>query len=39
MVSIEYVFIIEMAADVLTKGLPREKHEKCVRLLELKYLS
>jgi len=37
--DIEYSPSCEMAADVLTKGLPREKHEEYVHLLELKYLS
>jgi len=35
MISIEHVSTNEMVADVLTKALPRVKHEKCVRLLGL----
>lgn len=32
-ITIEYLETNEMAADVLTKGLPRSKYEKCLRLL------
>jgi len=35
MISIEHVSTNEMVADLLTKALPRVKHEKCVRLLGL----
>lgn len=34
--SIEYAPMELMPADVLTKGLPRVKHEKCLELLNLK---
>jgi len=34
-VLIQHVSSDEMAADILTKGLPRGRHENCVRLLGL----
>lgn len=35
-IVIEYVPTNEMAADVLTKVLPRVKHENCIRFLGMK---
>lgn len=39
MISIEYTPTDEMPADVLTKGLSRPKHEKCVERLGLRSLG
>lgn len=36
LVLIQYVPSDEMAADILTKRLPRGRHESCARLLGLK---
>lgn len=38
-ILIQHVSSDEMAADILTKGLPRGKHENCVRLLGLKSID
>lgn len=35
--KIEYLPIEEMPADVLTKGLPMSKHEKCIKEIGLRY--
>lgn len=39
LVLIQHVSSDEMAADILTKGLPRGRHENCVRLLGLKSIQ
>lgn len=38
-ILIQHVSSEEMAADILTKGLPRGRHENCVRLLGLKFTN
>lgn len=35
-ITLEYLQTSEMAADVLTKGLPRPKYVKCLKLLGIK---
>lgn len=35
-IKIEYLETNDMAADTLTKGLPRSKHERCLKLLGIK---
>jgi len=38
-VAFEYCLMLDMAADVLTKLVPRPKHSKCTKLLSLKKLD
>jgi len=35
-VEVEFIPTEEMVADILTKGLPREKHEWCTRRIGIK---
>ncbi|XP_036142114.1 secreted RxLR effector protein 161-like [Monomorium pharaonis] len=37
-IALRHVSTEDMAADVLTKGLPRDKHNKCLRSLEMSRL-
>lgn len=36
-IEIKYLSTSEMAADILTKGLSKIKHDHCVRILKLKF--